>query len=426
MASATGISIGAMGYIGIETESLPGGTGTPGLFVTPTDFIPVESKTLASTVVKAKPSTMQGDRATMQVRRSGKRDQAGAFTQYLFPTAGMKAWSAALGQSTAVAAVASDTVTSFATAAGVTTMVLTGGTGNYQNGQFVLIDTAAAQEIRVVESWVIGTKTMMVKALSLVHAPTTCTIVGQAQRSGSTINPANSAFANQLPTLSIEDNMAGLFSWQYPNCLVGKLNLKGSGDHFALAVDVSASTQRIAATTPTAFNATANLAQDMHTPYNYNDGYIRVWSDPAATGTSTLQTILATNVDITVDNHLIKKDQLMDGTNVAHYYPGPRDVMVSWDLINQANRSAAYQDLLITDRETPFFMSVTENVGTATAPVWVGFSAYAPSVNTDVATDLDPAANTLEEHVAGAGMKRNGLPEFTIYAITGAASTYIW
>lgn len=426
MATATGISIGAMGYIGMETESIPGGAGTPGLFVTPTDFIPVESKTLASTVVKAKPTTMQGDRATMQVRRSGKRDQAGAFTQYLFPTAGMKAWSAALGQSTPVPVVASDTVATFVTAAGVTTMTLTGGTGLYQPGQFVFIDIAAAQEIRVVETWNLGTKQMTVKALTLVHAPTTCTIAGAVQRSGSTINPTTSPFANQLPTVSIEDNMAGLFSWQYPNCLVGKLNLKGAGDHFGLTVDVASSTERVPAAIPTAFNATANLAQDMHTPYNYNDGYIRVWSDPAATGTSSLQTILATNVDITVDNHLIKKDQVMDGTRVAHYYPGPREVTVSWDLINQANRSAAYQDLLVTDRETPFFMSVTENVGTATAPVWVGFSVYAPSVNTDVATDLDPVANTLEEHVAGAGMKRLGLPEFTIYIITGSASAYTW
>lgn len=426
MASATGVSIGAMGFMALETESIPGGTGTPGIFVTPTDFIPIESKTLASTVIKAKPSTIQNDRATMQVRRSAKHDQAGAFTQYLFPTAGMKAVSAALGQSTAVAAITSDTVATFVTAAGMTTMTLTGGTGLYQQGQFVLIDTAAAQEIRVVETWNLGTKQMTVKALTLVHAPTTCTIVGSPQRSGSTINPSTSAFANQLPTLSIEDNMAGLFSWQYPNCLVGKLNLKGAGDHFGLTVDVASSTDRVLAAIPTAFNATANLAQDMHTPYNYNDGYIRVWSDPAATGTSSLQTILATNVDITIDNHLIKKDQVMDGTRVAHYYPGPREVTVSWDLINQANRSAAYQDLLVTDRETPFFMNVTENVGTATAPVWVGFSVYAPSVNTDVTTDLDPATNVLEEHVAGAGMKRLGLPELTIYAITGTASTYVW
>lgn len=400
MTTLTGIAGGTGGYLGVATESIPGTTpfGTPGLWLPPTDFIPTEAKNFPSDPDVFKPPVFLGSRAAMPVMRNGKFKTTGVFNSPLFCNVGMLMLPAGLGGATYLPAVASDTAISITTVGNISTIVLTGGTGAYTQNAWFLADTGASQECKRILSWTPGTKSLTCVALSKTHTGTPA-IVQPAQNKISPLFAAG-GYSNQLRTVSAEDNVGDLYSYQYANGLISKQVLKGSKDKIDIAHDLSFSALPLPSATPTALVKPSDL--ELRTPYNFNDCYVLVSADPSATGASSFQRILiAEDWTVTLTNKLAEY-ALADNTQSYRFFPsGGREVAIEYSILQTSNRQAGYEDLVKPGVETPFFVDNAQNVGTLANPIWQAFGITCPSVHIEKSAKVDGLDKSIGEKLSG-------------------------
>jgi len=417
----TGISGGDSGYVGIATESIPGGIGARGTFVSPTDFPPVEAKKPTRKPDKTAIKAYTGSRDTTAIQRNTKYKRAMTFNLALLGNTGALLHPAALGGCVWIPAVASDTIASVTTVNGISTLVLTGGTGGagaYTQNAWISLDPGPLWEARQILSWTPGTKTMTVAALKFAHGALP-SIVQPGQNKISPLSAA-SGYSNALRSVSIENNVGGLYSQQYPDGLIAKQTFKASKDKIDVAYDFNFSAPPTRPAIPTAYVRPADL--DFRTPYSYNDGFIVVNADTQATGVSTFQQVLlSTDWTVTLMNKL-DEHALNDNTDTYRYWPvGERTVTVDYSLLQAANRPAGYEDTLIKNVESPFMASYAQNVGTAAAPVLQAFGLVIPNVHWEDAEEMDTLDISIAEKLPGTA-RPNGSQDILDYFIVNNAT----
>ncbi len=414
----TGISGGDSGFVGIATESIPSGTGTRGAFVVPTDFPPVEAKKVTRKPDKTALKVHTGSRDTTAIQRNTKYKRAMTFNLALLGNTGSLLHPAALGGCVWIPAVASDTIASITTVNGISTLVLTGGTGSYTLNAWTTLDTGPLWEARQILSWTPASKTMTVAALKFAHGALPAIV----QPGQNKISPLSSTggYSNALRSVSIENNVGGLYSQQYPDALITKQTFKASKDKIDVAYDFNFSATPTRPAIPTAYVRPADL--DFRTPYSYNDGFIVVNADTLASGASAFQQVLvSTDWTVTLMNKL-DEHALNDNTDTYRYWPvGERTVTVDYSLLQAANRPAGYEDTLIKNVESPFMASYAQNVGTVATPVLQAFGLVIPNVHWEDADEIDTLDVSIAEKLPGTA-RSNGSQDILDYFIVNNAT----
>jgi len=107
--------------------------------------------------------------------------------------------------------------------------------------------------------------------------------------------------------------------------------------------------------------------------------------DPTASGSSTLQLAeLAQDWSFALDN---KNNQMAfdDGTNFYRTFPGgKREIKVDFTIVQQAARSAAWQDFVQGNNEAAFLAYRYQVIGST----FYGFCVYVPNLHFDDAEDI--------------------------------------
>jgi hypothetical protein len=402
----SGPTAAGLGALGLATQYVPGGAGDPATFVVPTEFLLAKTLGLKSTAKVNKHKTFGNSRDSNRVMRNGKFKNGGQFTYPFFPTFGLLLPVAGLGTSSLMSAVASDTAASITTATGVSTVVLTGGSGTYIPGAWVDTDTGANQETRQIITWTSGTKTLTMAALDLTHGATPAVVQPQQLK----VYPFSrtTGFENDLRRISAEENVGGAWAWRYSNCMVGKWEIAGGKDSVVATVDLAASTQRLRAT-PTSFSATLQQDQDAIHAFQNTDGFLVTGADPTATGTSTVQrTLWVEDWKFSLDNHLIEAETWNNDVSYQ-YFPGDdREVMLDYKIINTAQRAAAWEDLVAQNKEAPLFISMAQNVGTPSSKSWNAVGVYVPNAHYEDSEDIVQQGSVIGEHIKAAGRSTGG------------------
>lgn len=278
---------GALSSTSIGTET------TFGTAVTPTSTLPQTGNTMVADPGLFYPALVMGVRDKNIFPLYGQAKNTGALDGALFPTNGIELLIASIGaDGTAGNGVtgsspASSTTLSAATTVGATSVTVTSATG-YTVGEYVQIDansstgptTAECRKIVTVASTTLTLDSALKyahasgAAIAVVSAPFTHTIVQQ----------------NVLPSLTIEQNLGGFQSIQFPGTRVNKFDIKGTaGDSEAtVTADLIAQSWNILSTP----SATTVVNE---TPFVFSE-FALTWD------AGTLAQ--ATNISLSIDNAL--------------------------------------------------------------------------------------------------------------------------
>lgn len=398
MAGLTGAA--AFGYVGYQRET------TKGQFVTPTEFLFVQSHALNAVADVIRKEVFSGTRAAQRILKPAKFKLGGNLMHPLYGNMGTPFFLCSLGLEMYLAAV-SITGTAFTTSTtvnnGLTTFTAS-STAGLKRGAWIAIGTGATQEIRQIVSIVGSTVGVSRLEVTANQSAATLSCVQIAQHQFTTIPPTSvSPLPMDLPTMSIETNEAGLYSWQWAGCYVGKTMLRAGKEDIEVTEDIVGTVlpvRRDATTTPTmtAFTPTTDEITDTINPYIINDGYVVVNSDPDATGASGLTRIPTLETwEFDWDNGMISK-AYWDGLLVYKAYPGVQKCVVRYTYVNESKRPAEWEDFVasLNTQFVPFFASMAVNNGTLTAsksglaigdPDWRAFGVAVP---TTVITKAEP------------------------------------
>lgn len=130
---------GGTGFVAQSIESVPGGSGTPGVAVTPTGFIPAVSAQIKAVWDMVKPEVMRGTRLTQAIMERARLKISGTIDWELNPSLGMEYVQGALGGTTTLAAVSASTTGAVTTTNGISTIPVSGA---FVPGAVVLVNAA--------------------------------------------------------------------------------------------------------------------------------------------------------------------------------------------------------------------------------------------------------------------------------------------
>ena len=228
---------------------------------------------------------------------------------------------------------------------------------------------------------------------------------------------------NLLPRVSVEDNKAGKFSYQYRDGLVGKINLKSQGTKTTVQADIMFSKGRKLCNglngnpDPTPFDDTDVSLEDLS--FEYQDGFLAFEHDADDSGTPSLQRMDdVVDWELDIDNNL-KEENAMDGGPVLRHLPGAkRKMTLKWKSLLKESYPVIYEQFVSKDKDGTFFGQFAINEGSVTSPVWKVRAFYAPHVRYIESKSIDGLTDTEGEEVSAVLRRAGGQEKLYVYSIT--------
>src|SRR5579872_1236327 len=310
----------------------------------------------------------------------------------------------------------------------ISILALTTGSAAYTPGIPILVDTGLNQECKACIKYDAVNKWLYLPLLGdrdgrvITHTSAGTTVVAPACNINRPITPTDFSRnqTNLLPTVSVEDNIGGKYSWQYRGGYVGKINLKATAAKTTVTTDIMFNKPRQLAhgegsnPSPTAFNDAEADLNDLS--FEYQDGFLAIESDQASTQVPMLQRMDdATEWEINFNNNL-KEEAPMDGTSAKRYIPGAkRKIDVKLKMLNTADYPVIYTNFVSKDLDATFIAQFAQNVGTDAAPTWKFRSFYMPHVRYVKSTEVQGITDTVGENVEGIARRASGQEKLYSY-----------
>lgn len=349
----------------------------PAAVVAPTQFTMGESDGLGATFDQLERNVFGGGRDSDRGHRTGKAKAGGNVTLGFYADNGIEYLINGLGTEAYTPAPAADTTTAITTSGGVSILTLASGAAPYGVPSIVTVDTGATQECLPVIGWNSGTKQLTLPALQNTHAASGTTVQLLGYHLSNPYTEA-SGYANLLRRMSIEDNVGNIYSYAYPNTMVGKWALKATGKKSEVTVDLVCSGKRQLLASPTAFNESDPSLNNLS--FEFTDGFVVMPVDPAGSGTSTLQRSGdVEDWDLTIDNKM-RELPCLDGSAYYRYFPGQRQIDITFTMLSSTNRPVGFEDFVKQQKNAQWFAFACQNVGTPADPSWQAVCFYVPNL----------------------------------------------
>lgn len=373
---------GGTGFAAYSVESIPGGTGTPGVAVTPNLFLPVSDKSLKAKWEQAQPTVMRNTRMSKAISERTRLKPGGKLDYALNPALGLELILACLGAKTTLAAIAAvATTASITTANGVSTVT---APGTWIPGTMVLVGVTSGgvwqgtSEARVIATGGNGTFTCW--ALNTNAAAASGLYVTQPAQDKYANSLLSAANLGQLPTLTVDDHK-GNWSWRYPGMYVDQLDVEFGKDATKAGATFIGSADPVPLTLAQSVSYAPNATDEKTAlrPLTSMDGQIVAAGDPDATGSSSLRAAYGvTDVKIAFKNAILE-EPAMNGSHTYLAFPGDKaECSVDFTEISTSKRPDVFTDLIQAGMPTTFAAAGIKNYGTATQPIG-GVSLYIPT-----------------------------------------------
>lgn len=365
-------------YFGLATTWLPGDTSDPNRVADPSQMVRLDSVAgLSETFNRDDHETMVNSIDTGNYMNTGIAREGGGLALRFYPNNGAEILIGGVGNEAYQAALSADVTTAISTANGLTLATATNAAA-YRKGGLLEIGTGSTKELVPIISYNSGTKVLTLPETYNTHTGVGSDIVGDAYH---LISPytRSSGYHRLLRRFCLLNVPGGQYGEIFPGQCVDSWTLTAGDPAISLAAEFRGNAPRQDIdSTPFAFDPTDTSLGDL--AFLLQRSYLVLPADPASSGTPTQQIVEeSVGWSVSVNNNLIERAR---GTRrgVYQYTRGPRTVTVAFTLDQASSYPLFHEKYVKTNTSMEFFAFGYQNIGTAAAPVFVGFCIYCPSL----------------------------------------------